>query len=92
MHHQQSVTNLVAKAASAAELSKWRDAQVDPELLCRPTPSEPRNYEQAHRPIGFQVGEAAVRKTGEEQDVIRRYAGGTVSRAAEIWETNPFGQ
>lgn len=33
MHYHESVTNTVAKRGNGSEMSKWRDAGVDPELL-----------------------------------------------------------
>ncbi|HVX24617.1 MAG TPA: hypothetical protein VG992_04760 [Candidatus Saccharimonadales bacterium] len=59
---EQSVSNVVAKGGSAAELSKWCDAQVDPELLSRPIHEEtPIEYDAAQRPIGFAVAAEAGR-------------------------------
>jgi hypothetical protein len=80
MYHEQSVTNLIAKGASAAELNKWRDAQVDPELLRRPAGVEPRNYDTAQRPIGFQVAEIAFRGAHTAEAAPPRYEGSTISR------------
>jgi hypothetical protein len=80
MYHEQSVTDLVAKGASAAELNKWRDAQVDPELLRRPVGAEPRNYAAAQRPIGFQIGEIAFHNAHTAEAALPRYEGSTVSR------------
>ena len=72
MNYHQDPTNLAAKRASSAEMNRWRDQGVDPELL-QPvsravlqsadvridlTTLDVPTYEHAER-LGLQVAQAA---------------------------------
>jgi hypothetical protein len=70
----QAETNVVAHRMSSAEEAKWRDWDVDPELLYNPTPvtnnesfeSSELLEQSAHRPLSVQAA-ARVMKTAEVQ-------------------------
>jgi hypothetical protein len=79
MNYHQDPTNLAAKRASSAEMNRWRDQGVDPELLQSAsnvllhsakvvvdlTNHEAPTFEQSER-LGLQVAQAATQHVSLE--------------------------
>jgi hypothetical protein len=51
MHLNQTPANVARKRASSADLSRWRDEWVDPELLARPVMERTVSLEPTEIPM-----------------------------------------